>query len=71
MHLLTSDVYCVYYRGYIAPEYFTRGEISRKSDIFSLGVLILEIVTGLKVSSNSEDISSNKLVENVRQKYSI
>ena len=31
--------------GYIAPEYLYRGEISTKSDIYSLGVLILETTT--------------------------
>lgn len=32
--------------GYMAPEYRDMGEVSRKVDIFSLGILILEIVTG-------------------------
>ncbi|KAG2606703.1 putative receptor-like protein kinase At4g00960 isoform X2 [Panicum virgatum] len=32
--------------GYMAPEYINRGRISTKSDIFSLGVIIIEIVTG-------------------------
>jgi serine/threonine protein kinase len=31
----------------MAPEYFN-GEITLKSDIYSLGVLIMEIVTGQK-----------------------
>ncbi|PON60280.1 Cysteine rich receptor like kinase, partial [Trema orientale] len=32
--------------GYMAPEYAMHGQFSVKSDIFSLGVLLLEIVTG-------------------------
>ncbi|XP_072950900.1 cysteine-rich receptor-like protein kinase 6 isoform X1 [Typha angustifolia] len=32
--------------GYMAPEYAMRGHISTKSDVFSFGVLVLEIVTG-------------------------
>lgn len=56
-------------RGYMAPEYHYKGEISTKSDIFSLGVLIIEIVTGLKVNSNSEDISSKHLIDNVRKNW--
>jgi len=36
-----------------------------KSDIFSLGVLILEIVTGLKKDLNIQDISSKLLTDNV------
>ena len=32
--------------GYMAPEYAMEGVISTKSDIYSFGVLLLEIVTG-------------------------
>ncbi|KAM0837343.1 hypothetical protein ACQ4PT_061720 [Festuca glaucescens] len=35
-------------RGYIAPEYLMQGLISKKADIFSLGVIIIEIITGRK-----------------------
>ncbi|VAI41104.1 unnamed protein product [Triticum turgidum subsp. durum] len=33
-------------RGYLAPEYENTGKISVKSDIYSLGAIILELVTG-------------------------
>jgi len=32
--------------GYMAPEYAMRGQYSVKSDVFSFGILILEIITG-------------------------
>ncbi|KAL8505741.1 hypothetical protein ACS0TY_016817 [Phlomoides rotata] len=32
--------------GYMAPEYAIRGKLTRKADIYSFGVLLLEIVTG-------------------------
>ncbi|XP_058072819.1 cysteine-rich receptor-like protein kinase 10 [Magnolia sinica] len=32
--------------GYMAPEYITHGQFSTKSDVFSFGVLVLEIVAG-------------------------
>ncbi|KAJ4976426.1 hypothetical protein NE237_001532 [Protea cynaroides] len=32
--------------GYMAPEYMMRGHVSVKTDVFSFGVLILEIVSG-------------------------
>ncbi|KAL2931809.1 Cysteine-rich receptor-like protein kinase 8 [Bienertia sinuspersici] len=34
--------------GYMAPEYLASGHISIKSDIFSYGVILLEIISGLK-----------------------
>ncbi|KAK1378491.1 cysteine-rich receptor-like protein kinase 10 [Heracleum sosnowskyi] len=34
--------------GYMAPEYAMHGQFSLKSDVFSFGVLVLEIVTGKK-----------------------
>ncbi|XP_073392928.1 uncharacterized protein [Physcomitrium patens] len=33
-------------RGYLAPEYATLGQLSEKVDVYSFGVLILEIVSG-------------------------
>jgi serine/threonine protein kinase len=40
----------------MSPEYAMRGQCSMKSDVFSFGVLVLEIVTGRRnyVSYNSE-----------------
>jgi interleukin-1 receptor-associated kinase 1 len=32
--------------GYMAPEYLLKGLISVKADIFSLGVIIIELMTG-------------------------
>ncbi|KAL4381988.1 hypothetical protein S83_012936 [Arachis hypogaea] len=34
--------------GYMSPEYAMQGKFSEKSDIFSFGVMILEIITGKK-----------------------
>jgi serine/threonine protein kinase len=33
-------------RGYLAPEYATTGQLSEKIDVYSFGVLVLEIVSG-------------------------
>ncbi|KAK2654119.1 hypothetical protein Ddye_013975 [Dipteronia dyeriana] len=37
--------------GYMAPEYVMHGNFSVKSDVFSFGVLVLEIISGQKNSS--------------------
>lgn len=34
------------YSGYMSPEYVPDGSFSEKSDVFSFGVLVLEIITG-------------------------
>ncbi|KAF8669150.1 hypothetical protein HU200_051477 [Digitaria exilis] len=48
--------------GYMAPEYAMRGEYSIRSDVFSFGVLILEIVTGRRNGgSYSTDESADLL----------
>ncbi|TVU34176.1 hypothetical protein EJB05_16006, partial [Eragrostis curvula] len=39
-------------RGYMAPEYFFGNTFSVKSDVFSFGVLILEIISGRKVATS-------------------
>ncbi|KHN01544.1 Cysteine-rich receptor-like protein kinase 8 [Glycine soja] len=51
--------------GYMAPEYAMHGQFSVKSDVFSFGVLVLEILSGQKDSGihhgeNVEDLLSFK-----------
>ncbi|KAK9923333.1 hypothetical protein M0R45_031758 [Rubus argutus] len=45
--------------GYMSPEYAMKGIVSIKTDVFSFGVLLLEIVSGKKNNSNYH--SSNQL----------
>ncbi|XP_017413198.2 uncharacterized protein LOC108324779 [Vigna angularis] len=40
--------------GYMSPEYAMFGQFSEKSDIFSFGVMVLEIITGKKNTSSHE-----------------
>jgi serine/threonine protein kinase len=49
--------------GYMAPEYAMRGYLSVKTDVFSYGVLVLEIVSGrknhdVKLGSEKADLLS-------------
>jgi serine/threonine protein kinase len=50
------------------PEHINRGIISTKSNIFSLGVIIIEIVTGHRdYPDETEGISSQEFTELVRK----
>lgn len=39
--------------GYMAPEYFMHGIVHEKIDVFSFGVLLLELITGRRAVDSS------------------
>ena len=51
--------------GYMAPEYVMHGSLSTKADVFSFGVLVLELISGRKNSAFSPlpDPEVNSLLE--------
>ncbi|XP_039139908.1 cysteine-rich receptor-like protein kinase 10 [Dioscorea cayenensis subsp. rotundata] len=57
--------------GYIAPEYAMRGQYSSKSDIFSFGVLVLEILTGKKNSNFLKTEEANNLLSYTWQRNNL
>lgn len=62
----TSRVVGTY--GYMSPEYAMHGQFSIKSDVYSFGVLILEIVSGKKISSSQYRVGED-LVSHVSMNY--
>lgn len=48
--------------GYCAPEYAMSGKLTLKSDIYSLGVVLLELITGRKAYDNSKGAGEQNLV---------
>lgn len=49
--------------GYMAPEYLMHGHLSVKADVFSFGVLVLELISGQKNSTFSLDLESQCLLD--------
>ncbi|VAH22184.1 unnamed protein product [Triticum turgidum subsp. durum] len=63
-HVSTARV--VGTRGYLAPEYLTTFQLTNKSDVFSFGVVLLEIITGQPHILNDPEPTS--IVQWVRQR---
>ncbi|KAK1279614.1 Proline-rich receptor-like protein kinase PERK13 [Acorus gramineus] len=49
--------------GYMAPEYASSGKLTDRSDVFSFGVVLLEIITGRKPVDASQPLGDESLVE--------
>ncbi|KAL0911305.1 hypothetical protein M5K25_019437 [Dendrobium thyrsiflorum] len=67
-HEMTSRIVGTY--GYMAPEYVIHGHFSIKSDVFSFGVLILEIITGRSSNGFFNDELSENLLSYVWENWS-
>ncbi|KAM0869994.1 hypothetical protein ACQ4PT_040315 [Festuca glaucescens] len=57
--------------GYMAPEYVARGNYSVKSDAFSFGVIVLEIITGRKNNGCSNSGRSEDLLTMVSTNHDL
>jgi len=49
----------------MSPEYALEGTISLKSDVYSFGVLLLEVVSGLKISAAGPVTGAPNLIAHV------
>lgn len=55
--------------GYLAPEYAMQGQLTRKADIYSFGVLILEIISGKSSSKSYWSKDGKVLLERTWELY--
>jgi len=54
--LLISLLSILNMQGYLDPEYFLTHKLTDKSDVYSLGVVFLEILTGMHPISHGKNI---------------
>ena len=63
---ITNSLHATQCSGYQPPEYIHGGEISGKFDIFSLGAVMIRIVSGPLGYPECSDMSSNEFIDQVR-----
>ena len=54
----------------MAPEYLAYGQLTEKVDVYSIGILLLEIVTGMESNRSNALEYTDNLVSTVSKKSS-
>jgi hypothetical protein len=59
-------LYVAMHSGYMPPEYLFRQVVSKKLDIFSLGVVITKIIAGPRGHTRSAEMPSQEFLDQVQ-----
>lgn len=63
--MISILIFSLFVSGYMSPEYAMHGQFSEKSDVFSFGVMVLEIISGKKNSCSFESRRIDDLLSHV------
>ena len=58
--------YAAIHRGYMPPEFVNKQVVSKKFDIFSLGVVITKIISGPRGHTRSAEIPFQEFLDQVK-----
>lgn len=59
------SIFYWFLRGYMAPEYIAKGRLTEKFDVYSFGILVIEIVTGIENNKHQSEDAYETLIAHV------